>query len=40
MATQKLPQNQLSALPLSDGNIASNGGEVYIIGNTMVRLKE
>jgi hypothetical protein len=37
MAVQKVPQNQLSALPLQTADTASNPGDVYIIGNTMVR---
>jgi hypothetical protein len=33
---QKIPQNQLDALPLPT-DTTSNGGEVYNVGNTMVR---
>jgi hypothetical protein len=37
MGVQKLPQNQIAALPLMTADNASNPGDVYIIGNTMVR---
>lgn len=37
MPAQKVPENQLAALPLMTADVNANPGEYYIVGNSLIR---